>query len=70
MLLPIIGIIIIILAVLALAYAYLNYYMFHHTLDGSNSLYSKMKERMKKSFWIGIGLGIIGAVCLVLNMIV
>lgn len=55
-----VGIILIIVGVLALAWAGINRFSFYHTLDGSNELYSRLKWQMKVSFAIGLPLLILG----------
>ena len=61
------GIVIIVLAVMSLAYGGLNMFGYYNVLDGSSSLYERLHNRMIVFFIIGAVLAIIGAACLIIR---
>ena len=58
------GLVLIVVAVLALLYALLNRFSYYHLLDGSSEQYARFHQRMNASFIAGLVLAAIGAVCL------
>ena len=65
-LLLIIGIVSIIVCILFLLFAVLNFLGYYHVLDGSADLYNRMHQRMIVFFVIGIFLAVIGIVCTII----
>ncbi len=63
----IIVIVLIAACVLSLLFAVLNLFGYHHVLDGSGELYSRLHRRMIVFFVIGIVLAVIGIGCLVMR---
>ena len=66
-LLLIVGIVIVIAGVIALLYAFLNLYGYHHVLDGEPELYSRLHRRMIIHFIAGGACTLIGALCLIIR---
>ena len=63
----IVGIVILAVGVLSLAYAGLNCWMYYSVLDGSSSLYARLHQRMTIFLVIGIVLGLAAAACFVVR---
>ena len=63
-LLLIFGIILIVAGVLALLFAALNRFGYYNLLDGSAEQYAALRRRMNISFFAGLALAALGAVCI------
>lgn len=63
----IIGVVIIVVGVIALLYAAFNRFIFYSLLDGSNSMYSRLRIRMTTSFIIGVACEVVGVICLIIK---
>ena len=63
----IIGVVCLIVCVLALAYAALNWFGYYHVMDGSAELYHRLHQRAFLFFGIGIALAAIGTGCLIVR---
>lgn len=63
-LLLIFGIILIAAGVLALLFAALNRFGYYNLLDGSAEQYAALRRRMNISFFAGLALAALGAVCI------
>ncbi len=63
----IVGIISIVLCVLSLLYASINWLGYYNLLDGSADLYARLHQRMIVFFIIGIVLAVIGIASLIIR---
>lgn len=61
------GIVMIVVCVLCLAYAALNLFGYYNTLDGSPELYARLQRRAIVFFSSGAALAIISAVCFIIR---
>lgn len=66
-LLLIVGIVLLAACVLSLAFSLLNLLGYYRVMDGSESLYHRLRERMTVSFAVGIVLAALGAACLIVR---
>ncbi|MBO7703851.1 MAG: hypothetical protein J6S26_05335 [Solobacterium sp.] len=66
-LLLIAGIVLLTAGVLFLLFGLFSRFGYYHVLDGSNALYSRLHRRMVIGFTAGSVLGVIGAVCLIIQ---
>lgn len=62
-----IGIVCIIVCIMFLLAAVLNWHGYHNIFDGSAELYNRLHQRMVTFSVIGIVLAVIGAVCFIFH---
>ncbi len=63
----VIGIILVVVCVLSLAFSALNQYSYHHVLDGSSELYSRLQRRAVIFLVTGIVLAAAAAACFIIR---
>ena len=63
----IVGVVCLVVCVLALAFAALNWFRYYHVMDGSNELYHRMHQRAIVSLVVGVVFALIGVGSLILH---
>ena len=63
----IVGVVCLIVCVLALAFAALNWFGYYHVMDGSNELYHRLHQRAIVSLIVGVVFALIGAGSLIVR---
>ena len=61
------GIVLVVVCVISLLYAALNFHGYRHIYDGSAELYRRLHQRANIYFAVGIVLAAMGATCFVLK---
>ncbi|MBO4407114.1 MAG: hypothetical protein J5849_05375 [Clostridia bacterium] len=63
----VVGILLLVACVLSLAFSLLNLFGYYRVMDGSESLYHRLRQRMTVSLIVGIVLAALGAACLIVR---